>query len=335
MRHALDLARGDTLSAGLGPRVGCVLLDPDGSVVGAGRSDRAAGLHAEIAALADAGPDAAGTTAVVSLEPCGGGLGSSCARAMIDAGVRRVVLAQPCPGPPWGGGAAELRAAGVEVVATGGRAADDALALNRSWTFGLRAGRPLVTWVVDHGTPGPVTDLDALRSAADTLVVSTWAVLAHDVSLTVLGPDGLPAARQPLRVVLGTRELDPALPVFDGPGRTLHFATRDPHLALEAIYDLGGRHVLLSGGPALAAEFLRAGLVDEVISHVDPELTPDGVVGATDLGVGHLPDQTHLHDVRTVEGAAGRPRLRVTLVPGTSPLCDGSWTGSGHGTVDA
>ena len=108
-------------------------------------------------------------------------------------------------------------------------------ALNRAWSFGERARRPLVTWVVDHATRGPDRDLELLRSAADTLVVSTWTVLAHDVSLAVLDPDGTPAARQPLRVVLGTRDLDPALPVLAGPGRTLHFATRDPHLALAAI----------------------------------------------------------------------------------------------------
>ena len=334
LRRAIDLARADTLPAGLGARVGCVLLGPDGGVVGEGRSDRAARVHAVVAAIADAGPDARGATAVVSLEPCGdvlgrpsanpsGGAPVPCARALVDAGVRRVVVAQPHPGPTSGDGTGVLRAAGVEVVEACGEVADDALALNRPWSFGEHARRPLVTWVVDHGTRGPDPDLDMLRSAADTLVVSTWTVLAHDVSLAVLDPDGTPAARQPLRVVLGTRELDPDLPVLAGPGRTLHFATRDPHLALEAIYDLGGRHVLLAGGPALATEFLRAGVVDEVVSHVEPELSLDGVVGATDLGVGHLPHGSHLHDVRIVEGAAGRTRVRVTLVPGSSPLCDG------------
>ncbi|WPF82200.1 dihydrofolate reductase family protein [Sanguibacter sp. 4.1] len=176
-----------------------------------------------------------------------------------------------------------------------------------------RPGRPFVTWVVDHGTPAP--DLDALRSAADTLVVSTWAVLAHDVSLAVLDPDGTPSARQPLRVVLGTRDLDPGLPVFDAPGRTLHFATRDPHLALQAIDDLGGRHVLLDGGPALASEFLRAGLVDEVVTHVSPELSVGGIVGAMDLGVGNLPESFVLRDVRVLGDGAGQPLLRVTLGP--------------------
>ena len=187
---------------------------------------------------------------------------------------------------------------------------------------GPQPGRPFVTWVVDRGSPGPDPDLDALRAAADTLVVSTWAVVAHDVSLAVLDPDGRPSARQPLRVVLGTRELDPSLPVFDAPGRTLHFATRDPHLALRAIYDLGGRRVLLAGGPALAAGFLRAGLVDEVVTHVAPELTVDGVVGAMDLGVGHLPAGAVLRDVQVLSDGSGRTRLRVTLEPGTGRTAD-------------
>lgn len=324
MRHAIEIARGDLHPAGLGPRVGCVLLAPDGTIVGEGRSNRVAGVHAEISALADAGAEARGSTAVVTFEPCGtpGGDGASCAHAIVDAGVSKVVLAQACPSTTARPGTEVLRAAGVEVVEVGGTSADDARALNRPWTFGARARRPLVTWVVDQGSGSPAADLAALRSAADTLVVSTWAVLGHDVSLAVLDPDGRPAARQPLRVVMGTRELDPSLPVFDGPGRTLHFATRDPHLALEAIYDLGGRHVLLAGGPALATEFLRAGVVDEIVTHVEPELTVDGVVGALDLGVGMLPSDTRLHDVRVVDDGPGRTFLRVTLVPGASPLND-------------
>lgn len=333
MRHALEIARGDLLPAGLGPRVGCVLLAPDGTIVGQGRSNRVSGVHAEIAALADAGAEARGSTAVLTLEPCvdpSGGSGdggdsgavASCAHAIVDAGVRKVVLAQGCPSTTARPGTEVLRAAGVEVVEIGGATADDARALNRPWTFGARARRPLVTWVVDQGPGSPAADLAELRSAADTLVVSTWAVVGHDVSLAVLDPDGTPAARQPLRVVMGTRELDPSLPVFDGPGRTLHFATRDPQLALEAIYDLGGRHVLLAGGPALATEFLGAGVVDEIVTHVEPELTVDGVVGALDLGVGLLPTDTRLHDVRVVEDVTGPTFLRVTLVPGTSPLND-------------
>ena len=83
-------------------------------------------------------------------------------------------------------------------------------------------------------------------------MISTEDALSPDVPRPTLAPDGRPAARQPLRVVMGTRELDPGLPVFDGPGTTLHFETRDPTLTLAAVFDLGGRHVLLQGGTALA-----------------------------------------------------------------------------------
>ena len=339
MSRALELARSDGLAASLGPRAGCVVIGADGTVVGEARTDRVARVHATAQALADAGHRAQGGTAVVTLEPCcPGGDGprpgasraagpsplphGPCAQALVDAGVRRVVVAHLDPEPGSSGGAALLRAAGVEVVSASAAAADEALAVNRAWAFGVQAGRPLVTWVVEGGASAgsPNPDLDRLRAQVDTLVVSTWAVLAHDVSLAVLGPDGRPAARQPLRVVVGTRELDPGLPIFDGPGRTLHFATRDPALTLAAVYDLGGRHVLLSGGTALATEFLRAGLVDEIISHVTPEWTPQGGVGATDLGIGELPDGTRLVDVRLVDDDAGRPRMRVTLVPASSPL---------------
>lgn len=351
MSRALELARGDGLVAGLGPRAGCVVVAADGTVVGEGRSDRVARVHAPTQALAQAGRRAQGATVALTLEPCcqrGGGAhrattsgtassplavppppppaplppDAPCAQALVDAGVRRVVVAHLDPDAASAGGAELLRAAGVEVVPASAAATVEALALNRSWDFGVRAGRPLVTWVVEGGasTGSANPDLDRLRAQVDTLVVSTWAVIAHDVSLAVLGPDGRPAARQPLRVIVGTRDLDPTLPIFDGPGRTLHLATRDPALALAAVFDLGSRHVLLSGGTALAAEFLRAGLVDEIISHVTPEWTPQGGVGAADLGIGELPGSMRLSDVRLVEDDAGRPRMRVTLVPGTSPL---------------
>lgn len=320
MRYALELARSDRLTASLGPRVGCVLVGPDGAVVGDGRNDRVTRLHAETQALSAAGALARGATAVVTLEPCRDDTrAGSCAQALVDAGVRRVVIAQADPDPATRGGAAVLRSAGVEVVTAAGAAADEAHAVNRAWSFGVQARRPLVTWVADGGPSAPSTDLDEVRAEADTLLVSTWTALSRQAPRPVLGPDGLPSARQPLRVVMGTQAVSTDLPVFDGPGSTLHFATRDPALALAAVYDLGGRHVLLDGEPALAAELLRAGLVDEMISHVDPEWTTQGVVGAADLGVGTTLGPARLTDVRLVDGHGGRQRMRVTLAPGSDP----------------
>src|SRR4051794_15993037 len=136
MRRALELAATPGVPLGPNPRVGCVLVAPDGSTVAEGFHRGAGTLHAEAAALAEAGEAARGTTAVVTLEPCNHtGRTGPCAQALVDAGVRRVVFAQPDPNPTAAGGAETLRAAGIEVAS--GLMHEQARALNRFWTFAV------------------------------------------------------------------------------------------------------------------------------------------------------------------------------------------------------
>ena len=116
MRRALALATTPGVPLGPNPRVGCVLLDDAGSKVAEGFHRGAGTPHAEADALAQAGDRARGATAVVTLEPCNHrGRTGPCAQALVEAGVRRVVFAQPDPNPAAAGGADTLRAAGVEV----------------------------------------------------------------------------------------------------------------------------------------------------------------------------------------------------------------------------
>ena len=97
MRVALDLARrGPVPDAN--PRVGAVVVDRDGLVIGAGFHRGAGSPHAEIVALAAAGTRARGSTVIVTLEPCNhAGRTAPCTQALIDAGVERVVYAQDDP----------------------------------------------------------------------------------------------------------------------------------------------------------------------------------------------------------------------------------------------
>src|SRR5690349_21876275 len=119
MARAIELAARGLGTTSPNPVVGCVLLDAAGQVVGEGFHVYAGGPHAEIVALAQAGERARGGTAVVTLEPCNHtGRTGPCVQALINAGVRRVVIAVDDPTPVAAGGAATLRAAGIE-VATG------------------------------------------------------------------------------------------------------------------------------------------------------------------------------------------------------------------------
>src|SRR6478752_3340273 len=111
MRRALVLAVTPGVPLGPNPRVGCVLLAPDGTTIAEGFHRGAGGPHAEVEALREAGDDARGATAVVTLEPCNHtGRTGPCAEAMVEAGVARVVFAQPDPNPIAAGGANTLRA---------------------------------------------------------------------------------------------------------------------------------------------------------------------------------------------------------------------------------
>ena len=113
MRQAVNLAMSTDVVTSSNPRVGCVIVDAAGAVVGSGYHRGTGTPHAEVVALAEAGERARGATAVVTLEPCRHtGRTGPCADALIEAGVARVVYAVDDPGGDSGGGADVLRAAG-------------------------------------------------------------------------------------------------------------------------------------------------------------------------------------------------------------------------------
>jgi diaminohydroxyphosphoribosylaminopyrimidine deaminase / 5-amino-6-(5-phosphoribosylamino)uracil reductase len=333
MRRALDLAATPGVPLGPNPRVGCVLVDDRGRTVAEGYHRGAGTPHAEADALATAGLGARGATAVVTLEPCNHhGRTGPCAQALVEAGVRRVVFAQPDPNPAAAGGAETLRAAGVEVEH--GLLEAEARSLNRVWTFAVDHGRPFVTWkfattldgrsAAADGTSRWVSSLAArrdthrLRALCDVMLVGANTVAVDDPLLTVRDEDDRPLPRQPLRVVMGERDLDPRRRIFNGDAESLHLRTRDPASALEQLYGRGRQHVFLEGGATLAAAFLRADLVDEIVVYVAPLLLGAGRSAVADLGISTIADafRPRVTDVTVLDGIASEePNVRLTLAP--------------------
>lgn len=314
MTRALDLARRGPVH-GPNPRVGCVLLSSDGTVLGEGWHRGAGTPHAEPAALADArerGADVRGATAVVTLEPCDHtGRTGPCSVALVEAGVARVVVAVPDPNPVAGGGAARLRAAGVEVETGVEEAAGRALL--RPWLLAVGRGRPYVVLKTASTLDGRVAAVDgssrwitspesrahahAYRAEVDAIVVGTGTALADDPALTARTTDGGLADHQPLRVVVGERDLPPAgrLRTQAGPGgELLHLRTHDPRVVLAALDAREARTVLVEGGPTLAAAFLRSGVVDEVHAYIAPVLLGAGRPAVGDLGITTITDAVRL-----------------------------------------
>jgi diaminohydroxyphosphoribosylaminopyrimidine deaminase/5-amino-6-(5-phosphoribosylamino)uracil reductase len=338
MTRALALAATPGVPLGPNPRVGCVLLDDSGATVAEGYHRGAGSLHAEADALARAGERARRTTAVVTLEPCAHtGRTGPCAVALREAGVRRVVFAQDDPNPVAAGGGALLRAGGVDVEH--GLMVDEARAVNRVWTFAVEHGRPFVTWkfattldgrsAAADGTSRWVSgraarlDTHRLRALCDVMLVGTNTVDVDDPQLTVRDEldQPLPRERQPLRVVMGERELPATKRVFDDQAETLHLRTRDPETALKTLFARDRQHVFLEGGATLAAAFLRAGLVDEIVTYVAPMLLGAGRPAVADLGITTIADAFRpvVTDVTVLDGLDGeQPNVRLTMQPGES-----------------
>jgi diaminohydroxyphosphoribosylaminopyrimidine deaminase/5-amino-6-(5-phosphoribosylamino)uracil reductase len=295
--------------------VGAVLLDPTGTTIGEGWHEGAGTPHAEVAALADAavrGHDTRGATAVVTLEPCNHtGRTGPCSLALLAAGVARVVAAVPDPNPVASGGADRLRAGGVDVVL--GALEEEGRAVLGPWLHAVRHGRPFVTLKLAVSLDGRVAAADGtsrwitsdvarrhaheLRSQVDAIVVGTGTALADDPELTARSADGALVEHQPLRVVVGLRDL-PAGARLHGPGGALlQLRTHEPAEVLQELAGREARHALVEGGPTLSAAFLRAGLVDEVHAYVAPVLLGAGRLAVGDLGVTTIDEALRLDPV--------------------------------------
>ncbi|MEN8675171.1 bifunctional diaminohydroxyphosphoribosylaminopyrimidine deaminase/5-amino-6-(5-phosphoribosylamino)uracil reductase RibD [Nocardioides sp.] len=318
-------------------RVGCVLLAPDGGVVAEGHHRGPGTPHAEAAALDVAGERARGTTAVVTLEPCHHtGRTGPCTEALIAAGVSRVVYAESDANPVAAGGRARLEAAGIDVDA--GLLADEAAALADVYRLAAREQRPFVTWkfattldgrsAAADGTSRWVSgraarlDTHRLRARCDTMLVGTNTVAVDDPQLTVRDAEDRPLATQPLRAVMGERDLSSDRRIFDaslaGGAPSVHLRTRDPAAALAELFALDRQHVFLEGGPTLAAAFLTAGLVDEVVVYVAPFLLGAGRSAVADLGITTIADAFRpvVTDVTVLPGLDGEePDVRLVLTP--------------------
>lgn len=204
------------------PRVGCVILSPEGSLVGAGHTQRVGAAHAEVMALRDAdfrGHRVEGATAFVTLEPCSHhGRTPPCCDALIDAGIARVIVATIDPNPKVAGrGIKRLRKAGVsvEILLADSDAARASRELNVGFFSRMIRGRPWVrmklatsldgTTALESGLSQWITgeparlDGHAWRGRSCAVLTGIGTVLQDDPRLDVRLPG---ISRQPHLVVL-------------------------------------------------------------------------------------------------------------------------------------
>ena len=364
LQRALQLAHQALWLTSPNPRVGCVITQPDGTLLGEGHTQRAGGPHAEIMALRDAaqrGHSVQGATAWVTLEPCAHqGRTGPCCDALAAAGIARVVTAMTDPNPQVAGqGLQRLAAAGVqtETLDPGHPSAIQARELNIGFMSRMERGRPWTRMKVatsldgqsalENGqsqwitSPEARTDGHVWRARACAILTGIGTVLEDDPQLNVRGFD---VPRQPHLVVVDSRldmplnarllktlgegeqarqiwvytatdtqaEKRAALQAMGvtvinmpGPGGKVDLAAMLRDLARREINEL---HI--EAGHKLNGSFIRAGLVDEVVLYLAPQLLGPG------QSMANLPSLTSLSDaVKLAFHSVDRigPDLRLIL----------------------
>jgi diaminohydroxyphosphoribosylaminopyrimidine deaminase/5-amino-6-(5-phosphoribosylamino)uracil reductase len=320
MRRALQLAALAEGRTSPNPLVGAVVLDAQGRLVGEGFHARAGEPHAEVGALAQAGARARGGTLVVTLEPCcHHGRTPPCSQAVIKAGITRVVVAMEDPNPQVaGGGIAELRTAGIQVLV--GVCEAEARQLNRAFVHRIRTGRPwgVLKWAMgldgrtalSNGASQWISGPEArawvhrLRASCDAVIVGGGTVRADDPRLTSRGQRD----PEPLRVVISRSLKLPDLAQlwdeseaptlvahgYDAPIRPrfrldaagierVLLQPCNPAALLEELARRGCNRVLWECGPELAAAAISEGCVQEVAAVVAPKVM-GGTAARTPLG---------------------------------------------------
>ncbi|SDS25001.1 bifunctional diaminohydroxyphosphoribosylaminopyrimidine deaminase/5-amino-6-(5-phosphoribosylamino)uracil reductase RibD [Microterricola viridarii] len=309
LRRAFALAANGP-ARGLNPQVGCVLLADDGTVLAEGWHRGAGTAHAEVAALAELPAGAArGATAVVTLEPCNHqGRTGPCAEALIEAGVARVIYSVDDPGDSSSGGAARLRAAGIDVE--GGVLRAEGEALLGDWLQAARLGRPVVTvkWASSldgraaaaDGSSQWITgsaarlDVHRRRAAADAIAVGTGTVLADDPSLTARDADGGLLPSQPVPIVFGRRETPADAALRRHPHEPVFADGSDLPAQLADLHGRGIRSLFVEGGPTLASAFIAAGLADELLVYLAPVLLGGPKLALGELGIASIDEALRL-----------------------------------------
>jgi len=330
MARAIQLAKLGNFTAHPNPRVGCVLVN-NGEIISEGWHRKTGEPHAEALAITAAGDRARGATAYVTLEPCSHtGRTPPCADALINAGVRRVVVGMQDPNPRVAGqGLARLQEAGIEVFT--GVLEAEAKKLNPGFISRMTLGLPYVRLKLATSLDGRTAmasgeskwisgeaaraDVQKLRARSSAVVTGAGTILADDPSLTVRTEK---VARQPLRVVVDSNlSIPPGSKIFDGNGEVLLVTVSEDESAARALVDAGAEitqlssaahgvdlrelmqylaerecnEVMIEAGATLAGSAIASGIVNELVVYVAPRL-----MGADARGMFRLPGLQAMQD---------------------------------------
>lgn len=335
MMLAIEQGRRGQYTTRPNPAVGCVIVQAE-QVVGQGFHPQAGQPHAEVFALRDAGSKALGATAYVTLEPCSHtGRTPPCALALIEAGIKRVVVAGLDPNPQVAGrGVKWLQQAGIAV--TVGVLTSQAEALNRGFLKAMRTQMPYVRLKIATSLDGRTAmasgeskwitgaaareDVQKLRAQSAAIITGSETVITDNPQLNVRSTQlgvALAQVPQPKLVILDRRQRLAHDPKSDyqlcRDSDTLYW--RDNELA-ELLTRLVSEHhcyeVLIEAGAKVAGSFLSAQLVDELIVYQAPCLLGAQAKAMVDFNPLSLAQQLRF-DYHSHEQLGSD--LKITLMP--------------------
>jgi len=337
MRQALELAMKGLGRTSPNPVVGCVIVKAK-RVVGQGWHKKAGGPHAEIFALKAAGKEARGATLYVTLEPCcHHGKTGPCTKAIIDAGVKRIVYAMKDPNKlVCGKGHKELVGAGIETKC--GVLEKEARELNEFFIKYMTTGLPFVIAKAALSADGKLADKDGnskwisneksrqiahgLRNRVDAVMVGANTVIRDDPLLTCR----IPNARNPQRIIVDAKLRIPLnAKVFNKEAETIVATSKNAPKAkvaalkkkgvtviladekkdkidlrklMKKLSSMGITSVMIEGGGHVLGSAFESGIVDKVVFFIAPKIIGEGI-GIVSGGKGDIMAEIELRDERS------------------------------------
>ena len=300
MREAIRLARKGLGKTRPNPAVGCVLVK-NGRIIARGWHRRAGLPHAEVEALRSLKKPAAarGATAYITLEPCSThGRTPPCTRALIEAGVTKVVVGAIDPNPKHRGRAIKLlQKAGIKTRV--GVLTAKCASLNPEFHHFMSTGRPWVIAKCGMSLDGRLTrppsegqwitssaarrDAMKLRARVDAILVGAATVRADDPALTLRGNPG----EQPWRIVWAPRGKVPRqAKLFTDRHRrkTLVLRQKSLRLVLRELGLRGIQSILVEGGGHTLGKLFDERLTNEVVFYVASQFAGGGVPAVSGKG---------------------------------------------------
>jgi diaminohydroxyphosphoribosylaminopyrimidine deaminase / 5-amino-6-(5-phosphoribosylamino)uracil reductase len=307
MKRTLRLAAKAKGMTSPNPMVGAVLVK-HGKIIAEDYHRRPGTPHAEALVLADAGEKAKGSTLYVNLEPCCHTEKRTppCTRGIINAGIKKVVVAMPDPNPKVSGkGIMELRKAGIEVAS--GIVEEEAKKLNEFYTKHITTGKPFVILKVAMTLDGKIatpegqskwitgerarSSVHHLRNSVDAIMTAIGTIKADNPQMTARIKDG----KNPLRIVIDPNfDISSEAKILQTPPETIVVTNQKNadkryilHSKCSVIYfnnvlhlnwlvnklgEMGITSVLIEGGSSLNAHALEDGIVDKIMVFIAPKI---------------------------------------------------------------